>query len=190
MVRGAWQALAGGRPTLGSLLRWDGPGFRRVFMAWMALGSLLAVPMMALALVLAGAVGVAWLLQRGGVALSYATLSLPLLLLALLVLLLLGLSLATLLYFSVNQQFIAQIALLEERGALPTVQRGRALLDPQWLLLLLLLAIKSLLLLMGLVTFGLGLMVAWPVISCITTAAYRQLITSAAGPQPLPQPPA
>lgn len=175
MVRGAWQALAGDRPTLGSLLRWDGAGFKRVFTAWMALSTLLSIPLLALAGVLALAVGVGWLLQTGGVALSNANLSLPLLLLAILVALLLGLFLLTVLYFSVNQQFIAQIALLEARGPMATLQRGRQLVDPQWLLLLLLVAIKGMLLVMGLITFGLGLMVAWPVSSFITTAAYRQL---------------
>jgi len=176
MVRGAWQALGGDRPTLGSLLRWDGPGFKRVITAWMALSTLLSVPLLALAVVLAAALGVGWLLQTGGVALANANLSLPLLLVALLVALLLGLFLLTVLYFSVNQQFIAQIALLEARGPMATVQRGRGLVDPQWLLLLLLVAIKALLLVIGLITFGLGLMVAWPVSSFITTAAYRQLV--------------
>jgi uncharacterized membrane protein len=93
----------------------------------------------------------------------------------LLVILLLGLMLVALLYFGVNQQFISQIALLENRGAMATVQRGRSLVDPQWLLLLLLAVIKLLLLGVGLVTFGMGLMVAWPVTSCISTAAYRHL---------------
>jgi uncharacterized membrane protein len=56
-----------------------------------------------------------------------------------------------------------------------SVQRGRALIDPHWILLLLLLLIKATLLLLGLLTFTVGLLVAWPVVNCITTAAYRQL---------------
>jgi hypothetical protein len=176
MVRGAWQALAGERPTLGSLLRWDGPGFRRVFGAWIALTTLLSIPLLVVLFLLAGAFGVAWLLERGGLQLTEASLGLPLLLLGLLVILLLGLMLVALLYYGVNQQFIAQIALLENRTGMATVQRGRGLVDPQWLLLLLLGVIKLLLLAMGLVTFGMGLMVAWPVSSCISTAAYRHLV--------------
>ena len=156
MVRGAWRALAGERPTLGSLLRWDGPGFRRVFMAWIALSSLLSIPLLVVLAVRRG--------PRPG------------LLMGLLVILLLGLMLVAMLYFGVNQQFISQIALLENRGAMATVQRGRSLVDPQWLLLLLLAVIKLLLLGVGLVTFGMGLMVAWPVTSCISTAAYRHLV--------------
>jgi uncharacterized membrane protein len=181
MVRGAWRALAGERPTLGSMLRWDGPGFRRVFMAWIALSSLLLIPLLVVLAVLAGALGVAWLLERGGLQITDASLGLPLLLIGLLVILLLGLMLVALLYFGVNQQCIAQIALLENRGAMATVQRGRSLVDPQWLLLLLLAVIKLLLLAVGLVTFGMGLMVAWPVTSCISTAAYRHLVKAEAG---------
>ena len=91
MVRGAWRALAGERPTLGSLLRWDGPGFRRVFMAWIALSSLLSIPLL---VVLGGArrgprPGLA--AGRGGLQITDASLGLPLLLMGLLVILLLGL---------------------------------------------------------------------------------------------------
>jgi len=175
MVRGAWQALAGQRPSLGSLLRWDQRGFSRVFQAWMAMGAVLLVPLLAIALVLSLAALVLWLLERAGLQLSDSSLVLPGILLAVLVLLLLGLMLLAVLYFSVNQQFLAQVALLEQRAPLESVQRGRSLVDPQWILLLLLLLIKSILMVVGLITFGVGLLVAWPVVSCITTAAYRQL---------------
>lgn len=175
MVRGAWQALEGQRPTLGSLLRWDGPGFKRVFNAWMALATVLSIPLLAISLVLALSALVLWLLERAGLQLSDGNLLIPGLLLGLLVLLLLGVMLVAVLYFSVNQQFIAQVALLEQRRPMASVQRGRSLIDPQWILLLLLLLIKAILMVMGLITFGVGLLVAWPVVSCITTAAYRQL---------------
>jgi uncharacterized membrane protein len=150
-------------------------------MAWIALSSLLSIPLLVVLAVLAGALGLAWLLERGGLQITDASLGLPLLLMGLLVILLLGLMLVALLYFGVNQQFISQIALLESRGAMATVQRGRSLVDPQWLLLLLLAVIKLLLLGVGLVTFGIGLMVAWPVTSCISTAAYRHLVKAEAG---------
>ena len=87
-----------------------------------------------------------------------------------------GLLLLALLYFGVNQQFLVQIALLEKQSGWASVQRGRALIDPQWPLLLLLGLIKALLLVLGLVSFGVGLLVVWPVASVITTAAYRQLV--------------
>jgi uncharacterized membrane protein len=175
LVRGAWQALEGQRPSFGELLRWDGPGFRRVFKAWMTLAAVLAIPLLAISLVLGLAAMVLWLLERAGVQLSDSSLVLPGVLLGVLVALLLGLLLLAVLYFSVNQQFLAQVALLERRAPLESVQRGRALIDPHWILLLLLLLIKATLLLLGLLTFTLGLLVAWPVVNCITTAAYRQL---------------
>lgn len=176
LVRGAWQALEGGRPTLGSLLRWDGPGFRRVFQAWMGLATVLSIPLLAIVLLLCLSALVLWLLERAGFHLSDGSLLVPGLVLGVLVLLLLGALLVAMLYFSVNQQFLAQVALLERRPAMESVKRGRSLVDPQWILLLLLLLIKGTLLLLGLLTFGVGLLVAWPVVSCITTAAYRQLV--------------
>jgi uncharacterized membrane protein len=176
LVRGAWQALEGGRPTLGSLLRWDGPGFRRVFQAWMGLATVLSIPLLAIVLLLCLSALVLWLLERAGFHLSDGSLLVPGLVLGVLVLLLLGALLVAVLYFSVNQQFLAQVALLERRAGMESVKRGRSLVDPQWILLLLLLLIKGTLLLLGLLTFGVGLLVAWPVVSCITTAAYRQLV--------------
>ena len=176
MVRGAWRALEGERPTLASLLRWDGPGFRRVFEAWMGLGLLLSVPLLLLLLLVLGALLVVWLLERSGLTLSDGSLALPALLLGLLALVVLGATLLAMLYFGINQQFLAQVALLEQQGGMETVQRGRRLCDPHWPLLALLALIKGLLLVMGVITFGVGLLVAWPVASVITTAAYRQLV--------------
>jgi len=184
LVRGAWQALEGGRPTLGSLLRWDGPGFGRVFQAWMGLATVLSIPLLAIVLLLCLSALVLWLLERAGLQLSDGSLLVPGLVLGVLVLLLLGALLVAVLYFSVNQQFLAQVALLERRPAMESVKRGRSLVDPQWILLLLLLLIKGTLLVLGLLTFGVGLLVAWPVVSCITTAAYRQLVHN--HPQVLP----
>jgi uncharacterized membrane protein len=185
LVRGAWQALEGQRPSFGELLRWDGPGFRRVFKAWMTLAAVLAIPLLAISLVLGLAAMALWLLERAGVQLSDSSLVLPGVLVGVLVALLLGLMLLAVLYFSVNQQFLAQVALLERRAPLESVQRGRSLIDPHWILLLLLLLIKATLLLLGLLTFTLGLLVAWPVVNCITTAAYRQLTRIEAEPERL-----
>ena len=176
MVDGAWRALAGERPTLGSLLRWDGPGFGRVLRSWTALGAILLLPLLALLALLAGALLLVWVLERSGLSITDRLLALPSLLFGLLTLFVLGLLLLALLYFGVNQQFLVQIALLEKQSGWASVQRGRALIDPQWPLLLLLGLIKALLLVLGLVSFGVGLLVVWPVASVITTAAYRQLV--------------
>ena len=177
LVRGAWAALAGQRPTLISLLRWDGKGFARLIKAWALLGLLLVIPLV----VLLAALGIALLLAatvRGG-----SPQPEPLMLASLVVgavaLAALGAFGLLLTYLGVNQQFLAQIALLEGTNGITTLRRGQKLVDHQWLLLLLLLLIKALLLLLGgllaFITLGIGWILAWPLVSCITTAAYRQL---------------
>jgi uncharacterized membrane protein len=49
------------------------------------------------------------------------------------------------------------------------------LADPHWPLLLLLI-IESLLCLVGFFACVVGFFIAWPVVLCVTTAAYRQLL--------------
>ena len=107
------------------------------------------------------------------------------LLLALLVALV-GLWLVAAIYLKVNQQFQAQICLSEQLGPWATLRRGRDLADPHWPLLLLLVSIEALLCLLGFVACFVGFFVAWPVVLCVTTAAYRQLLAleSAAPPWP------
>jgi hypothetical protein len=180
MVRGASQALAGGRPTLASLLAWDGEGFQRLAGAWLGLGLLMALPLLLLFALGAGTTLVLELLERSGLLPSAGILALPSLLWVVVVLGLVMVGVVGLgaLYLVVNQQFLVQIALLEGRDAVNALQRGRALVDRQWLLLLVLALFKFALLLLGLVCFGVGLLVAWPVGICIATAAYRQLVAA------------
>lgn len=178
MVRGAWAALEGQRPSLMSLLRWDGPGLTRLIRAWALLGLLLLMPLLAL---LAALVIALLLLAAPAHGVSHQP---GLMLLASLLVGAGGLTALggfglLLTYLSVNQQFLAQIALLESCNGITTLKRGRRLVDHQWLLLLLLLLIKGLLLVLGgllaFITLGIAWILAWPLVSCITTAAYRQL---------------
>jgi hypothetical protein len=175
LVRGAWAALEGRRPSLISLLRWDGPGFVRLIRAWALLGLLLLIPLLVL---LAALVSVLLLLAAPAHDGTHPP-ELWLLASVLVAAGALGAFGLLLTYLGVNQQFLAQIALLEGRGGLATLKRGRRLVDHQWLLLLLLLLIKGLLLVLGgllaFITLGIGWILAWPLVSCITTAAYRQL---------------
>lgn len=176
MVRGAWAALQGQRPSLANLLRWDGSGFNRLLQAWGALAVALLIP---LAVLLVTMLVALWLLTvaAGGPPslIQFATLLINLLALAAFAGfgLLLG-------YFSINQQFLAQLALLENGNGAMSVQRGRMLVDRQWLSLVGLQLIKGLLLLLGILlafdSLGLSWLLAWPLVSCISTAAYRQLI--------------
>jgi hypothetical protein len=175
LVRGAWAALEGQHPSLISMMRWDGRGFVRLIRAWAVLGLLLLIPL----LVLLAALVIVLLLLAAP---KHAGQQPELLLLAsvLVAAAALGTFGLLLTYLGVNQQFLAQIVLLEGRTGRATLKRGRRLIDQQWLLLLLLLLIKGLLLLLGgllaFITLGIGWILAWPLVSCITTAAYRKLL--------------
>ena len=187
MVRGAWAALEGQRPSLISLLRWDGRGFARLVSAWAVLGVLLLIPL----LVLLAALVFALLLLSGparGGPYQQELLLLASVLIGAVGLAAVGVFGLLLTYLGVNQQFLAQIALLEGRTGIATLRRGRRLVDHQWLLLLLLLLIKGLLLVLGgllaFITLGIAWILAWPLVSCITTAAYRQTLQRQAGGAP------
>jgi uncharacterized membrane protein len=156
LIRGAWTALAGGKPVLGTFTRWDGQASWRLFRNGLLLGLLMAA-----ILAVAGVVGVA------AAQLNQALGVLPFLV-----------AFAVLIYLVVNQKFLAQIALLQGAGPIESINRGRALLDPQWGSVLLLALIEFGILLLGLLACFVGLLAAAPVILCTSTAAYRQVFGS------------
>lgn len=179
LVRGALRALQGERPRLGVLLRWDGRAMGRLLLAGLALaGTLLVALLLALAAGVLGA-GLLWLLERPLAAFGTAA-ALPGLLLGLLALVLLAAVAALVIYLAVNQQVLVPIVLEEPLGPQASLQRGRELVDPQWILMLILGLIETALLLLGVLTMVVGVLVAWPVVTCITTAAYRQLVVVSA----------
>jgi hypothetical protein len=153
MIRGAWTALAGGCPTLGTFTRWDGQAAWRLFRNSIVVAAVFAL-LLAAALLLG--VGVAQVVRALAV--------MPLLV-----------AIGVMLYLAVNQKFLAQIALLEGKGPLESIAQGRRLIDPQWGSVLLLGVIEILVLLLGLLAFFVGLFAAAPVVMCISTAAYRQI---------------
>jgi hypothetical protein len=153
LVRGAWAALEGGRPNFATLMRWDGPANLRLFLPQLLLGLLFVVAALVLGIV-------AIVLYQLSPFLSLA----PMLVLLVLVV-----------YLVVNQNFLAQVALLEGSGPLATLQRGREAVDPEWGQVALLALLEVALLIAGLLVFLVGFLVAWPVLVCISTAAYRQL---------------
>jgi hypothetical protein len=156
LIRGAWSALAGGKPTLGLFIRWDGQASWRLFRNGIVLGILFAA-----VLVVAALVGVAAAqLNRVLAVLPYLV------------------AFAVLIYLAVNQKFLAQIALLEGLGPIESIARGRTLLDPQWGSVLLLALVEFAIALLGLLACIVGLLVAVPVILCTSTAAYRQVFGS------------
>ncbi len=156
LIRGAWSALAGGKPTLGTFIRWDGAASWRLFRNGLVLGILFAA-----VLVVAALVGVA------AAQLNQVLAVLPFLV-----------AFAVLIYLAVNQKFMAQIALLEGLGPIESIARGRTLLDPQWGSVLLLALAEFAIALLGLLACVVGLLVAVPVILCTSTAAYRQVFGS------------
>ena len=156
LVRGAWSALAGGKPGLGTFIRWDGQASWRLFRNGLVLGILFGA-----VLVVAALVGVA------AAKLNQVLAVLPFLV-----------AFAVLIYLAVNQKFMAQIALLQGRGPIDSITRGRTLLDPQWGSVLLLMLLEFAILLAGLLACFVGLLVAAPVVLCTSTAAYRQVFGS------------
>jgi uncharacterized membrane protein len=156
LVRGAWSALAGGKPSLATFLRWDGQASWRLFRNGLVLGILFGA-----VLVVAALVGVA------AAQLNQVLAVLPFLV-----------AFAVLIYLAVNQKFMAQIALLEGLGPIESINRGRTLLDPQWGSVLLLALVEFAIALLGLLACFVGLLVAVPVILCTSTAAYRQVFGS------------
>lgn len=187
MVRGALMGLEGRRPRFADLIRWDGGAITRLFWAALLLGALLLAALAAITVLLGGPLGLLVALAEARAGSLGPGLQLMILVLAVLLLLLVGFWLVGLIYVSVNQQFQAQISLTERLGPWATLRRSRALVDPHWPLLLLLVIIEALLSLLGVLACFVGFFVAWPVVVCVSTAAYRQLLALEAAPPPLPE---
>jgi hypothetical protein len=156
MLRGAWSALEGGRPQLPTFTRLDWAALRRLFLSQITLGILLVV-----------IVVVAAVIGAGLAQLNEVLVAIPAIVAAVVIL-----------YLSITQMFLAQIALLEGPGPIATIQRGRTVVDPSWWRFLLLALLKSVLILVGLALCGVGLLVAVPLVWCVGTAAYRQVLGS------------
>jgi uncharacterized membrane protein len=186
LVRGAGSALQGGHPSLGQLMRWDGEAFLRLLRAWLVLVAVVGVPLLGLLLVVGGPLALLSAYADQLVPFSRTLVEVLGLSLAVVFALLLGVVLLGVIYLVINQSFLTQIVLFERAGSRTAVQRGRALVDPSWLMVLLLTLIEGLLLLLGLLACLVGGFVAWPLVVCIATAAYRQLVLAGGGPDPLP----
>jgi len=153
MVRGSWIALDGNKPAFADFTRWDGAAAGRLFVRWIAL----SIAFLAIALI-CGLVGF------GLAQLNQVLLWIPAVV-----------AMVLFIYLSVNQKFLPYVALLEQRGPFETVQRGRDVVDPSWWWVVLLLIVDAVIIAIGALLCGVGLLVAAPVVACITTAAYRQL---------------
>jgi len=184
IVRGALRSLDGHRPRFIELCGWDDGPILRLFWSSLLLNVLQVGAILLIVLGVGGPMAfLAYQGQSGGGAVMPGP-DLVLIVLLVLLVLLLGLWLVAVIYLRVNQQFLGQIALNEKLGPWATLQRGRSLADPHWPLLLLLLLIESMLCLFGVLACFVGFFVAWPVVLCITTAAYRQLLVLEAAKRP------
>lgn len=187
MVRGALLALDGGRPRFADLIRWDGGANARLLRACLLLAALLIGSIGAIGLLLGGPLIFLSLLAEARAGSLSPGLQLAIVLLAVLLVLLIGFWLVGVMYLSVNQQFLSQIALKERLGPWASLRRGRSLVDPHWPLLLLLVSIEALLGLLGLLACFVGFFVAWPVVVCVSSAAYRQLLALETAARPWPE---
>lgn len=153
LIRGAWKALDGEKPSFADLARWDGGAAGRLFVTQLVLALILGI-ILVIAMVIAG--GLAQVHQ--------ALAAIPVIA-----------AVVVFLYLGINQTFLPWIAVLQSGNPFDTVQRGRAGVDPSWWWVVLLLIVESLILMIGLLLCGVGLLAASPVVFCISTAAYRQL---------------
>jgi hypothetical protein len=153
LVRAAWVALGGERPRVLTFIRWDPRALLRLYLPGLLLGCGVALVVSVL-VPLAAVLGqvTPWLMVPPGVALLAGTL-----------------------YLSVSQAFLPQVALLHDDHPFTALSRGRRVVDPVWSQVLSLLLLNSVLALAGLCACGVGLLVAIPLVTCVSTAAYRQL---------------
>ena len=150
MIRGSWIALDGRKPSFSDFSRWDGAAAGRLFLRWIALFIVL------LAIVL-----ICLLVGFGLAQLNQVLIWIPAVV-----------ALILFIYLTVNQKFLPYVALLEQRGPFESVQRGRDAVDPSWWWVVLLLIVETIILVIGVLLCGVGLLVAAPVVACVTTAAY------------------
>ncbi|MBM5818027.1 MAG: hypothetical protein FJ083_16070 [Cyanobacteria bacterium K_Offshore_surface_m2_239] len=153
LVRAAWVALGGGRPRVATFLHWDPQALLRLYLPGFVLGCgvVLAVSVLVLLAAVLGRVN-GWLALPPGLALLAGTL-----------------------YLSVSQAFLPQVALLDDDHPFTALARGRRVVDPVWPRVVSLLSLNAILVLAGLCACGVGLLVAIPLVTCVSTAAYRQL---------------
>ncbi|MFM7464269.1 MAG: hypothetical protein ACKO28_02140 [Cyanobium sp.] len=156
LVRGAWVALNGGRPDLSTFAHWDPRALLRLYLPGFLLGCGIAAAVTMLLLV-------AVLLSQVNALLAL----LPGLLL-----------LAGVIYFTVSQAFLPQVALLHDDHPFAALAQGPQVVDRAWPQVFQLMMLSVGLLVVGLLAAGVGFFVAWPVVVCMVTAAYRQLFGS------------
>jgi uncharacterized membrane protein len=153
LTRAAWLALGGQKPAFADFIRWDpAPALR-------LLGSAL---LLAIVVALAGAV--ASLLGLGLGRINQALGAIPVVVVGIFYL-----------WLAITQKFLVQVSLLGTSQPLDTLRSGINVVNPSWGMVLWLAVVEAVLqMIAALFSYG-GLLVVWPLLICISTAAYRQL---------------
>ncbi|WP_254896441.1 hypothetical protein [Synechococcus sp. HK05] len=156
ITRCAWMSLDGQRPSFRNFTRWDRAASGRL------LGSAIL-----LAIVL-GVVGlVAALIGTGLNALNTTLTVIPVIVFGIFYI-----------WFLISQKFLLQLSLFGVKRPVETIQAGVSGVNPSWWVVLWLGIVESVIhAVAALFSYG-GLFVIFPVVICISTAAYRQLFGS------------
>jgi hypothetical protein len=156
LSRGAWLSLEGHKPSFRTFTRWDG-----------AAGGRLLLSAVLLAIVVGIVAAIATLIGTGLSKVNVALTALPVIVFGIFYI-----------WFLITQKFLLQLSLFGVKRPLETLQAGVSGVNPSWWVVLWLGIVESVLHgLAALFSYG-GLFVLFPVIICISTAAYRQLFGS------------
>ena len=156
LTRAAWLSLEGQKPSFRTFTRWDGAAGGRLL-----LSAILLAIVVAIVGAIAAAIGTG--LSRVNVALT----ALPVIVFAIFYI-----------WFLVTQKFLLQLSLFGVKQPVATLQAGINGVNPSWWVVLWLAIVESVLHgVAALFSYG-GLFVLFPVMICISTAAYRQLFGS------------
>jgi hypothetical protein len=156
ITRSAWMSLDGQKPSFRNFTRWDGAASRRL------LGSAILMA------IVVGVVGVIAMLVGTGLNKLNTTLTvIPVIVFGIFYI-----------WFLISQKFLLQLSLFGVKRPLDTIQAGVNGVNPSWWVVLWLAIVETVIhAVAALFSYG-GLFVVFPVVICISTAAYRQLFGS------------
>jgi uncharacterized membrane protein len=156
ITRCAWMSLDGQRPSFRNFTRWDGAASGRLLASVILLAVVLGVVGVLAALIGAGLNG-----------LNAALTVIPVIVFGIFYI-----------WFLISQKFLLQLSLFGVKRPVETIQAGASGVNPSWWVVLWLAIVESVIhAVAALFSYG-GLFVVFPVVICISTAAYRQLFGS------------
>ena len=157
LTRGAWSAMEGRKPQFSTFTRWDSRATGRLLLNWIVISLMFAV----IALVSLFSIGLATNINQALAIIPAIA------------------GLAAYTYMAINQKFWIQASLLKQENPFGNIQRSRAKVDPSWGWVALFAIAEFIIHAIATGFYLGGLFVIFPVIVCISTAAYRQLFGTA-----------